>query len=188
MTRIFHQLGHRYKWSIESLLEEGTGDGLIIPARYMERTKVVSLPEDLRARSIFDPQFFLPASTQGSLPTYPFFPQVIAGGFETADWDGQVAFESARQCLAFQAQSAFQYLVIPTRFRQGMPADFIESQQRSFVAPFLSAREELHNPPPLLLQLVLTDQMLKDAAYRRDLLNWITGIGPLAGVYLLTLA
>ena len=71
MTRIFHQLGHRYKWSIESLLEEGTGDGLIIPARYMERTKVVSLPEDLRARSIFDPQFFLPASTQGSLPTYP---------------------------------------------------------------------------------------------------------------------
>lgn len=185
MTRIYHQLGHRYKWSIESLLEEGTGDGAIIPARYMERAKVSSLPEALRAQSIFDPQFFLPGSAQGALPTYPFFPQVIAGGFSTTDWDAALAGECARQCLAFQVESGFQSLVIPTRFREGMPADFINSQEASFVTPFLSAYQALGLSQPLLLQVVLTDQMLKDPSYRRDILNWITAIPAISGIYLI---
>jgi hypothetical protein len=185
MTEVFHQLGHRFRWSIDSLLEDGTGDGIIAAARYMDPSRIAQLPTDLRVRSIFDPQFFLPGSTQGSLPKYPFFPQVIADGFSTAEWREPIALDCASQCLAFQAEHRFRYLVIPTRVREGMPADFIDTQHRSFVAPFLSAFERLPEPHPLLLQLVLTDQMLRDAAYRRDLLNWITGIGQIAGVYLI---
>jgi hypothetical protein len=186
MTRIYHQLGHRYQWSIESLLSEQTGDGAIIAPRYMTPAKVAALPASLRAQSIFDPQFFLPASTRGALPTYSFFPQVMAEGFSTTEWDGALADECARRCLGFQDDCGFESLVIPTRFRDGMPSDFVDSQQGSFVGPFMSAYARLGTTKPILLQLVLTDQMLKDRNYRRDLLNWITGIEDIAGVYLIT--
>jgi len=184
MTLLFHQLGHNYCWNIDSLTD-GIGDGVIIGPRYIERTKVVSLPAEIRQNAIFDPQFYLPNSSSGHLPTYPFFPQVVAGGFSTTDWNGELAHESATRCLTFQADCDFKYIIIPTRYTAGMPSDYIESQNNLFVEPFLKSYGEQKIDKPCLLQIILTDQMFKDDKYRRDILNWVTGITEIEGVYLI---
>lgn len=59
MFRFYHQLGHRYKWSIDSLTKDGAGDGVIIAPRYMSPKEVESLQLKLRSTSFFDPQFLI---------------------------------------------------------------------------------------------------------------------------------
>ncbi len=185
MTALFHQLGHRFQWSLDSLTDEGTGDGAIIGPRYMDRSCVTRLPDAIRTVSLFDPQFFLPQSAQGKLSTYPFFPQVIAGGFATTEWDETLGDRCAQECLRFQDECAFGSLVIPGRFYDGMPSDFVERQETQFVRPFMEAAERLGLRRPILLQLIVTDQMLRDERYQADLLNWVTSFPELAGVYLI---
>src|SRR5688572_11398406 len=160
MTELYHQLGHNHNWNLNSLTMEGTGSGVIIAPRYMAKEDVYSLPLELRQRSLFDPQFYVPNSSRGALATYEFFPQVVASGFQTTEWTPEQALESASGCLEFQIINQFQYLVIPTRFRDGMPSDFVESQTTAFIDPFLTAYNNFGRPVPCLLQLILTDQML----------------------------
>jgi len=184
MTQLFHQLGHRYKWNIESFSTENTGNGLIIAPRYMSYDYVNSMNRQLKRNSIFDPQFYLPNSDRGYLQTYPFFPNVLAEGFSTAEWNVELAKQSAEDCLAFQNDCDFQYIVIPTRYHS-TPSDFIELQTNLFVEPFLNVYSSKRYDKPCLLQLILTDNMLKDEQNRNDLLNWITGLENIAGVYLI---
>lgn len=184
MTKLYHQLGFRYQWNLESLQFDGVGDGVIVGPRYMEKSRVEALPEEVRKSSLFDPQFFLPATPRGSLATYTFFPNVVSGGFESSEYAEGASQRSAELCLRFQADLGFESFVIPTRYREGAPADFVESQSRLFVEPFLEAARGISSRRGLL-QLILTEQMLKDTSFRNSLLNWVTGIEDLSGVYLI---
>jgi hypothetical protein len=170
---------------LESIEKEQTGDGAIIAPRYMPKEKVLSLSLSFRQKCFFDPQYYLPNSSSGKLSTYEFFPQVIADGFRTTEWTPELAYRSAYECLSFQISCDFRYLVTPTRFREGMPSDYIESQAVLFVDPFINAYMELGRPKPLLLQIILTDQMLKDRNYITEILNWVTGIQTIEGIYLI---
>ncbi len=185
MTQVLHQLGYRYQWNLESITGDGTGDGVICGPRYMTRARVEGLPLGIRENSLFDPQFFLPHSSRGALSTYPFFPQVVAGGFSTTDWTDAMASQCAMDCLRFQNDCGFRALVIPTRFYDGMPASFVDDQDRQFVIPFLEASSRLRIERPLYLQVILTDFMLRDQSYSARLLNWITSYSELSGVYLI---
>ncbi len=185
MINLYHQMGHNHNWNLESLEDDGTADGLILAPRYMDRAAVTSLDPSLRQRSIFDPQFFMPGSTRGKLPTYEFFPDVVANGFATAEYDESTAKRSAELCLAFQISNDFRYCVIPTRFMEGSPSNFIQVQRSLFVDPFLECLAGISRSQPLLLQLILTDQMIKDQQFSDDILNWVTGIQELQGVYLI---
>jgi hypothetical protein len=64
MVDIYHQLGWRYQWNLDSIVSDGTADGIIVSPRYMHQKTVVGLPLDLRKRSIFDPQFYVPNSAR----------------------------------------------------------------------------------------------------------------------------
>jgi hypothetical protein len=183
MARILHQLGYRFNWNIESILDEGTGDGVIAAPRYMPPGQIAQLDADLRSQSLFDPQFFIPNSRQGHLSDYPFFPDVIADGFDSSVYGDDERLASARLCLKFQAEHGFDRLVIPTRYREATPSDFIDAQLEFFVEPFFQAYQELGFDTPMLLQLILNDAMLKDAAFRNSVLNWVTGIREIQGVY-----
>lgn len=185
MTKILHQLGYRYKWNLESIRGEGTGDGFIAAPRYMSPNSIVDVDEALRCRSLFDPQFFLPSSRRGSLPDFSFFPEVVADGFTSSDYGDEERLESARLCLQFQSELGFERLIIPTRYRDATPSDFIDSQIELFVEPFRHTYQDLDLSTPLLLQLILNDSMLKDSVFRNSVLNWVTGIEDLAGVYLI---
>jgi hypothetical protein len=185
MTQLFHQLGHRSNWSIDSIDVQGTGDGLIIAPRSMEMQKVMALPETVRRKSFFDPQYFLPHSDKGKLSSYPFFPNVVADGFSTSEWDQTLAIRSATECVEFQASCDFKFIIIPTRFIEGMPRNYIDRQQSLFVHPFIEAYSRANIKKPLILELILTDQMLKDNRFRNDILNWVTGSQAISGVYLI---
>jgi hypothetical protein len=183
---IYHQLGFRYPWNLQSIKDDGTGDGVIVAPRSMEREKVEQLDTATRQRAIFDPQFFLPATPKGELATYPFFPNLTADGFTTSEYAEGSAEASATACVDFQITNDFRYVVIPTRHFPGTPSDFIENQEHLFVAPFTQAIAAQQASPPVLLQLVLNENMLKDAEYAADLLNWVTGFSGITGIYLIT--
>ncbi len=135
--RIYHQLGYRYVWNFDSLLEDRCGDGVIIAPRFMDPDYVENLDVSLKKNSIFDPQFFLPDTPKGKLDKYDFFPHVASDGFDTEDYPEQFASECAERCIAFQLTNQFNRLVIPARYLKGVPSDFINQQQRLFVGPFL---------------------------------------------------
>jgi len=182
---IYHQAGFRYQWNLQSIADDSTGDGVIIGARSIEKEKLAALPSEVRAKAIFDPQFFIPSVPKGKLATYDFFPDVAADGFTSSDYANESAGISAAACLAFQIAQGFRFIVIPTRYMAGMPSNYIATQDELFVGPFLEACSEQRVETPVLLQAVLTENMLKDSDYSADLLNWITGIRGLSGVYLL---
>ncbi|TKJ43759.1 hypothetical protein CEE36_03470 [candidate division TA06 bacterium B3_TA06] len=185
---IYHQLGHNAVWNFESLEEDGTGEGFIISPRHIPQSKVESLDHHEKARAIFDPQFFLPRVPLGKLSTYDFFPhQVVESVFDTSDYEGEPAERSADSCVDFQRMNNFRYIVIPTRYMSGMPTDFQEQQTALFVGPFLDAVEGhgVSEEKEILLQLVLNSDMVKDEQYSADILNWVTGIPRIKGVYLI---
>ncbi len=182
---IYHQVGFRHQWNLQSINDDRTGDGIIIGARSLEKEKVEALPAKTRRKAIFDPQFFLPAVPKGKLRTYDFFPHIAAEGFTSSDYADESAGISASGCVDFQIRNGFRHVVIPTRYMPGMPSDFISTQNTLFVEPFLEAIADQREDYSALLQLVVTDNMLKDTEYTADLLNWITGISGIAGVYLI---
>lgn len=182
---IYHQIGHNHKWNFQSLKDDKTGQGVILSPRFLSPTDIVKQPPDIIRSSIFDPQFFLPDTALGKLSDYDFFPDSVADGFKTNDYSDSYAQESAERCVKFQIQNDFRYIVIPTRYSAGMPTSFIQSQQELFVTPFLEAINKQQSSQKVVLQLVLNDNMIKDKEYAADLLNWITGIDTLNGVYLI---
>lgn len=185
MVDVLHQLGFRHKWNLRSFEDDGVGEGVICAPRYMKPEDVSSLPKVLRSSSLFDPQFFIPNSSQGKLPEYHFFPDVVADGFSTTDYSDNYAADSAARCVQFQMNLGFSHIVVPSRHREATPSDFIESQSRMFLEPFVQAASEAKCNQPILLQLILNDAMLKDERFRNGILNWVTGIPEVAGVYLI---
>jgi hypothetical protein len=183
---IYHQLGFRHQWNLQSINDDTAGDGIIIAARSLERSKVEGLPAAVRKQAIFDPQFFLPAVAKGELATYDFFPQVAAGDdFQSSEYADESAGVSASRCVKFQVANKFRFIIVPTRYLSGTPGNYIQIQEELFVKPFLAAIAEEPTHNPVLLQIVITDNMLKDEEYSADLLNWITGHQEIRGVYLI---
>jgi hypothetical protein len=183
--RLYHQCGHNFVWNIESLTEEGVGDGLIVSPVNIESDKIADrLSEDIRAASWFDPQFYLPHDSKGKLETYPFFPANYLEEFETDAYD-EVAHEVASECLKFQDSLGFGYLVIPTRYRTELPEDHLEQLQEFFVNPFLEEKQRLASEKPLLLTVIARPIQIAEGPARDELLSWITGYPEITGVYLI---
>jgi hypothetical protein len=181
---VYHQLGHHAKWNLDSIVQDSAGDGVILPARFLNASKVSRLNTKIKEAAIFDPQFYEPAIPKGELATYDFFPGNIADGFDTDEYD-EVAFESASRCVLFQNRNRFRYVTIPTRYLSGMPSTFTAKQDKLFISDFLEVIEQEGVLRPVLLQLILNEDMIKDKEYSVDLLNWITGMDRINGVYLI---
>jgi len=182
--KVFHQLGFRYNWNIDSLVDDDCGDGLIIAPRYMPRDIVDKMDPAILQASMFDPQFFLPATPKGKLETYDFFPDVTANGFETVDFADNHASDCAHKCIEYQNGLGLAYVTIPTRYFPGTPSSFIDQQSNTFVNNFITEIEKHVVDKPVLLQLVLNELMIKDEDYMSDILNWVTGT-KIDGIYLI---
>lgn len=182
--KVYHQLGHNHKWNVQSYREDAVGDGLILPARYMEDRHIKDLEAKLLHNSIFDPQFYVPRTARGALSTYDFFPANTVSDFSTSDYSN-AALESAIRCVLFQQRYRFEYTIIPTRYKSGMPTNFEKEQSELFIEPFLEALSLENIEQRKLLQLILNDDMLKDEEYAKRLLNWITSYPEITGVYLI---
>jgi len=183
--KIYHQVGHNANWNIDSFVEDECGDGLIFSPVHQTQDKIISLSDDIKKHSVFDPQYYLPNSQKKKLSTYPFFPEVISGGFSTIDFPLN-AIESARQCINFQVEQGFEKIIIPSRYIDQMASDYFEQQEEYSILPFLKVIEEANLNVPIYITLPLTSHMIEDAGFRTKLLNWITSFPELTGVYVLT--
>ena len=182
--KIWHQCGHNSNWNHESFLEDKCGDGLIISPVHRNMDTIEKDKDEVNSSSLFDPQYYLPSSQKKKLKTYDFFPDVIAGGFDTDDY-ASVATDSARKCLEFQIQQGFEALVIPARYHEQMVPDLIEKQKAYTTTPFLRALDELKPDKKVFLTIPLTSAIIKDAQYRTSILNWITSYPEVHGIYLI---
>lgn len=179
--KILHQTGHNYKWNVDSFVKDGAGDGLIFSPRHIEKDKLDAMDRQVLSRSLFDPQFFVPAVAKGKLSSYDFFPNVVANGFETDNFDA-VAEKCAAGCIDFQRSLGLDALVVPTRIFPGQGKSHIKSQHDLFVDPTL---RRIGAKETALLQLIITASQAKDSQFTKDLLNWVTGIQKVSGVYLI---
>lgn len=185
---VYHQLGHNGVWGLESFQNEGCGDGVILSPRNMKRIAVENLPVDVRSRSIFDPQFFNPHIINKQMKTYGFYPDSITpGGYDTKQFPA-VSSICAEKCINFQKENVFKFLTIPTQYvGNSVPVDtLIEHQNEYFINPFLDIikKEDLKNE--IIVQIILTNEMIKNPESSSNLLDWITGIEGITGVYLIT--
>lgn len=178
--RLLHQVGHNSNWNIESFQNDHCGDGLILSPLHQNMAAVERLSPATRAASIFDPQFYLPSSRKPKLHTYPFFPEVVDGGFQTSTFTAHAA-GVADDCIRFQRDQGFRTIVVPTRFLDQMYSDYVERQRRFTVDAFMEAAGD----QTVCLSVAVTEAMLEDAGFRIRLLNWITSYPNVDEVYLM---
>jgi serine/threonine protein kinase len=181
--KLYHQCGHNTSWNVASHTEDSCGDGLILSPVHRKKSEIENMDANLKARSIFDPQYYLPNSQKLKIKTYPFFPEIIADGFATQDFS-LVALDSARGCIAFQVEQGFEKVVIPARYFEQMDPKYTEKQSSFTLHPFLKAAQEVKLNKPLIMTLPLTAHMIKSPEYRVKILNWITKYPEISGVYL----
>jgi hypothetical protein len=182
--RLLHQCGHNASWNFESLLNDGCGDGLIFSPVHQSMRSVEKTDAAVKARSFFDPQFYLPNSQKRKLKEYPFFPETISDGFVTSEF-AALALQAAQQCVDFQVNQKFDRIVVPTRFIDQMKTTYIDEQEQYAVAPFLHHIDSAGYDHPVFLTLALTSHMIVDKGFLVSLLNWITGYPNLDGLYLI---
>ena len=181
----YHQCGHNFVWNLQSLQNDGAGEGLIVSPANVEADKISRrIPAEVRESSWIDPQFYRPNDNKSKLKTYPFFPGNMLENFSTGDFENY-AVEIARECLRFQDSLNFRYLVIPTRYFDDLPEDYLTQLAELFVEPFRQARLELHLAKPLLLTVIAKRLHLDVGSARDELLSWMTGFGDVDGIYLI---
>lgn len=177
---LLHQVGHNSNWNVESFQTDGCGDGLILSPLHQAKATVEKLPYATRAASIFDPQFYLPSSRKPKLLTYPFFPEQVDGGFQTATFVAHSS-EVAEACINFQIEQGFRKVVVPTRYINQMYPTYFDQQRMFTVDAFM----EHAGDRALCLSVALTAPMIQDADWRRRVLNWITSFPNVDEVYVM---
>jgi len=182
---IYHQCGHNFVWNIQSLLQDVVGNGLIISPVNVDADRIRDrIPHELLSNSWIDPQFYLPDDSKSKLATYPFFPANVLDGFSTADYQS-CAFEVAKACLTFQHSLGLKYLVIPTRYFEDFPDNYLEQLESFYLEPFVKAKYELGLTNPLLLTVITKPLHLESGMPRDELLSWATSYAEVSGIYLI---
>lgn len=181
--KLYHQTGHNEIWNIESY-QKKAGQGLIFSPVNLIATKLENLDLLLKSSSFLDPQLYLIDSNKKKLATYPYFPTNIKSNFVTQDFESYNS-ELAKLCVDFQSKNEFEYLVIPTRYYPDNPSTFYEQSEEFFIKPFCDYVKSTASKKKLLLSVIVKNIMLTDIQKRDDLLNWITGIAEIDGVYLI---
>lgn len=181
---IYHQCGHNTVWNKNSFIDKHAGAGLIFSPVHEGIDRLRGFPSEVRSHSFLDPQFYLPNSQKQKLNTYPFFPEVLSGGFSTQDF-GLRALEAARLCIDFQIEQDYDRIVIPTRYFDQMVSDYCPRQDAYSVVPFLTILRERNLNKPVYLTVAITSHMVADTSFRDQILNWTTSYPEIDGVYLI---
>lgn len=183
--RLYHQTGHNYIWNIDSHIQDFTGDGLIISPVNIEYDKLTNkIDKNILENSFIDPQFYNINKPKSKLSTYPFFPANIKENFNTNDLSEQSYF-IAKQCIDFQIENNFECVIIPARYFDDYPSKYYDDFYECLIKPFIQYFKTLDCKKKLLLTLIVKQTQVKDDESRNKLLNWITNIQDINGVYLI---
>lgn len=182
--KIYHQTGHGLKWNIDSF-KDGVGDGLIFSPVNIDADKLLTgTNRKIKNVSFLDPQMYLLNQAKGSLETYPYFPGNLKSDFSTPDLDNDNLL-LAKLCIDYQLENDFQYLVIPTKYYEENPTNYLMQCSDYFVMPFCDYAKEVKTNKKILLSVIVKGIMITDDEKRNEILNWITGHQNVDGVYLI---
>lgn len=132
--KVYHQLGFRENWNIESF-KLGVGEGLIYSPINLDADKLLGYNKDIKITSFLDPQLYLLNEAKGSLSTYPYFPGNLKPDFSTPDLDNS-HLDMAKLCIDYQTENDFQYIIIPTRYYIDNPSSYFSQSTEYFIIPF----------------------------------------------------
>ena len=182
--KVYHQTGFRYNWNIDSFTKDNAGDGLIFSPVNIESDKIeLKISPSIKMKSLFDPQFYMINDNKGKLATYDFFPANIKANFNTNDLFKQ-SKDIAKECLNFQGNNSFEYLIIPARYFDEMPSKYFDQYFDFIVKPFTDFYRKTKFEQ-VLLTIILKQSHLIEEGYRNNILNWITSIQNIDGIYLI---
>jgi len=182
---IIHQLGHNDCWNYASHNEDGVGAGFIQSPLHKTYNQIQELNDQILKKSYFDPQFFKPDDCSEKLLSYSFYPGNFGDVFLPDNFISTYSEQCALECFRFQHSLNFNKIIIPTIHFSGLPLDLPEKLNNLFVKPFLRQSNSFSPHNPILLQLIVNNQMIINHEYSAQLLNWITGIRGIDGVYLI---
>ena len=181
---VYHQAGHNSVWNLGSLIEDGAGSGIIFSPVNDRADKILGISDEIKKVSFFDPQLYLPKSIKGKLSSFEYFPSNFSKSFTTGDFDKEKR-EIAKRCLDFQLKNQFKYLVIPSRYYEVLPSNFYEQCEDHLIEPFLGYYQDTKAQNEILLTFIVKQELLMNDERRNELLNWLTGIHDIDGVYLI---
>lgn len=182
--KVYHQTGHLYQWNLQSFIEDQTGDGLIFSPINIKCSDMIKIPKDIKKESLFDSQFYIPDDMKGKLSTYNFFPANMKDDFSTCDFE-EIAEDMAGLNVNFQITNDFRYIVIPTRHFEFLSDNCYEQLKEYYINPFIKYISEIKSSKKVLLTVIVKQEQLVDENKRNFLLNWVTGISNIDGVYLI---
>ncbi len=182
--KVYHQVGHIHKWNLDSFVKDGCGDGLIFSPVNIESDKLTKINERVRNKSFIDPQFYLLKEVKSKLSTYNFFPANLVDNIQTQDLS-DISDKVAVECIEYQINNNFQYITIPTRYFEHFPSDYYDQLNEGFIYPFTNYYSKSSYEKEFLLTVIVKQEQLIDEEKRDYLLNWITGITEINGVYLI---
>ena len=181
---VYHQTGHGLKWNIDSF-KEGVGDGLIFSPINLDADKLLKdISPKIKNVSFLDPQMYLLNQAKGSIESYPYFPGNLKSDFSTPDLDNDNII-LAKLCIDYQLKNNFKYIVIPTKYNEDNPSNYLTQCSEYFVIPFCDYSKEVKTKKKILLSVIVKSIMLTDEEKRNEILNWITGHQNIDGVYLI---
>ena len=102
---VYHQCGHNDVWNFDIYNEDNIGDGFILcPKMRMNKGDIITLDENIKKNSFFDPQFYQPRSDLKKLSEYDFFPNFLCDDeYNTTDFY-EMSNISAEKCISFQLE------------------------------------------------------------------------------------
>lgn len=183
---VYHQCGHNDVWNFDIYNEDNIGDGFILcPKMRMNKGDLITLDENIKKNSFFDPQFYQPRSDLKKLSEYDFFPNFLCDDeYNTTDFY-EMSNISAEKCISFQLEQKYKHLIIPTVVYDETPQTYLESINQLYIEPFIKAiRGKDIEEREVLLTVVIKDSQLLDDNYTKELLNLITSYSEITGIYL----
>lgn len=187
---IFHQLGFRENWNFDVFDKYNIGDGFIFSPVNLAQIKLEKLDQKYKTIGFLDPQCYYPESRpKGKLLTYDYFPQNIIKkeSYTTNIFnEDENKYKIAEECLQLQLKNNFKYIVIPfNRIMSSKISNIIEKNKTKYLLPFLEKIKTMKINKKILLTLVVSEEQIRHEESRNEILNWVTGIREISGIYLI---
>ncbi|RHX83588.1 hypothetical protein [Leptospira stimsonii] len=185
MPRIFHQLGFRYQWNIDSFSNDSVGEGFVLSPVNIEKSKLLNIFSDsIRTLSILDPQYYLIGDAKANLASYDYFPAVISAGADTQEFQ-TISKESALKCINYQNEIGVKYFTIPARYYEVWPPNYLHSFKKEIFDNFLKSTASTDPDKKVICTLIVKDYQLKTPERFDEVLTWATSLRGINGFYLI---
>lgn len=179
--KVYHQAAHNTIWNINSHMEDKTGDGIIFSPKNIKYEKLNDDYSDIKKNSFFDPQLYNPKDAVNKMNTYPFHPSK-RNNFTTGDFKDYI---ENGDLINFQINNDFEYIVIPSYYKPNMDITYYINHEDLIIKPSFKVLNKNQSQKPILLTLILQEKQIRIDELVEEILDWITKINDISGIYLI---